>query len=55
MGTLVERISRLVMLLKPPKYKPASEANMMLTFTDKLINIAQPMRLSMTYDQYWCL
>jgi transposase, IS30 family len=50
-GTLVERTSRLVMLVKLPHPKPASAASVLQAFTDKLISIAQPMRLSMTYDQ----
>ena len=50
-GTLVERTSRLVMLVKLPEFKPASAANVLQGFTDKLLGIAQPMRLSMTYDQ----
>jgi IS30 family transposase len=50
-GTLVERTSRLLMLVKLPEYKPASAANVMQAFTDRLMNIALPMRLSMTYDQ----
>ena len=50
-GTLVERTSRLVMLVKLPQFKPASAANVLQAFTDKLLGIAQPMRLSMTYDQ----
>ena len=50
-GTLVERTSRLVMLVKLPEFKPASAANVLQAFTDKLLSIAQPMRLSMTYDQ----
>lgn len=50
-GTLVERTSRLVMLIKLPHPKPASAANVLQAFTDKLNSIAQPMRLSMTYDQ----
>ena len=50
-GTLVERTSRLVMLVKLPVFKPASAANVLQAFTDKLLGIAQPMRLSMTYDQ----
>jgi IS30 family transposase len=41
-GTLVEHTSRLVMLLKLPEYKPASAANVMQAFTDKLMIIAQP-------------
>jgi len=50
-GTLVERTSRLVMLVKLPEFKPASAANVLQAFTDKLLSIAAPMRLSMTYDQ----
>ena len=50
-GTLVERTSRLVMLVKLPHPKPASAANVLQAFTDKLLGIAQPLRLSMTYDQ----
>ena len=51
MGTLVERTSRLLMLIKLPHHKPASAANVLQAFTDKLLGVAQPMRLSMTYDQ----
>ncbi|MFC7411888.1 IS30 family transposase, partial [Hydrogenophaga atypica] len=50
-GTLVERTSRLVMLVKLPEFKPASAANVLQAFTDKLLGIAAPMRQSMTYDQ----
>ena len=50
-GTLVERTSRLLMLVKLPHPKPASAANVLQAFSDKLLGIAQPMRLSMTYDQ----
>jgi IS30 family transposase len=50
-GTLVERTSRLVMLVKLPEFKPASAANVLQAFTDKLLGIAEPLRLSMTYDQ----
>ena len=50
-GTLVERTSRLVMLVKLPVFKPASAANVLLPFTDKLLGIAQPTRLSMTKTQ----
>ena len=50
-GTLVERTSRLVMLVKLPEFKPASAANVLQGFTDKLLSVAQPMRLSTTYDQ----
>ena len=50
-GTLVERTSRLLMLVKLPHPKPASAANVLQAFTDKLLGIAEPLRLSMTYDQ----
>ncbi len=54
-GTLVERTSRLLMLMlmliKLPEFKPASAANVMQVFSDKLLGIAAPMRQSMTYDQ----
>jgi IS30 family transposase len=50
-GTLVERTSRLVVLVKLPQHRPASAANVMQAFPDKLLGIAQPMRQSMTYDQ----
>ena len=52
-GTLVERTSRLLMLIlvliKLPEFKPASAANVMqMAFSDKLLGIAEPMRKSMT-------
>lgn len=50
-GTVVERTSRLLMLIKLPEFKPASAANVMQAFSDKLLGIAAPMRQSMTYDQ----
>ncbi|EWS62687.1 Transposase, IS30 family [Hydrogenophaga sp. T4] len=50
-GTLVERTSRPLMLIKLPEFKPASAANVMQAFYDKLLGIAAPMRQSMTYDQ----
>ncbi len=50
-GTLVERTSRLLMLIKLPEFRPASAANVMQAFSDKLLGIAAPMRQSMTYDQ----
>jgi len=50
-GALVERTSRVVMLVKLPESKPASAANVLRGFTDKLLSIAQSMRHSMTYDQ----
>jgi IS30 family transposase len=39
------------MLVKLPHPQPASASNVLQAFTDKLNSIAQPMRLSMTYDQ----
>jgi IS30 family transposase len=50
-GTLVERSSRLLILVHLPHPQPASAANVLQAFTDKLRSIAQPMRQSMTYDQ----
>jgi IS30 family transposase len=50
-GTLVERSSRLLILVKLPHPKPASAANVLQAFTDKLNAIAQPMRKTLTYDQ----
>lgn len=50
-GTLVERTSRLLMLIKLPEFKPASAVNVMQAFSDKLQGIAPAMRQSMTYDQ----
>ena len=50
-GTLVERTSRLVMLIKLPHSKLASAANELQAFTDKLLSIAASMRQGMTNDQ----
>lgn len=50
-GTLVERTSRLLMLVKLPHPRPASAASVLQAFTDKLNAIAQPMRKTLTYDQ----
>lgn len=50
-GTLVERTSRLLIRVKLSHPKPASAANVLQAFTDKLNGIAQPMRQSLTYDQ----
>ena len=50
-GTLVEHTSRLLMLVKLPHPKPASAANALQAFTDKLLSIAEPMRQTLTYDQ----
>lgn len=50
-GTLVERSSRLLMLVRLPHPKPATAAHVLQAFSDKLASIAQPMRQSMTYDR----
>ena len=50
-GTLVERTTRLLMLVKLPHPQPATAAHVLQAFTDKLNGIAQPMRLSLTYDR----
>jgi IS30 family transposase len=50
-GTLVERSSRLLMLVRLPHPKPATAAHVLQAFTDKLAGVAQPMRQSMTYDR----
>lgn len=51
MVTLVERTSRLLILVQHLDFQPASAAEVMQAFTDKLLCIAQPMRQSLTYDQ----
>ena len=50
-GTLIERTSRLLLIVHLPGPKPASAATVLQAFTDKLRSIAQPMRQSLTYDQ----
>lgn len=50
-GTLVERTTRLVVLVKLPHPNPATAAHVLQAFTDKLNGIAQPMRKSLTYDR----
>ncbi len=50
-GTLVERTSRLLLMVHLPGPKPASAATVLQAFTDKLRSIAQPMRQTLTYDQ----
>ena len=50
-GTLVERSTRLLMLVKLPHPHPATAAHVLQAFTDKLNGIAQPMRQSLTYDR----
>lgn len=49
-GTLVERTSRLLMLVKLPHPKPASAVSVLQAFTEKLNSIAKPMRKTLTYD-----
>lgn len=50
-GTLVERTSRLLMLVKLSHPKPASAVNVLQAFTEKLYAIAQPMRKTLTYEK----
>jgi IS30 family transposase len=51
MGTLVERTSRLLMIVKFPQPNPVSAANVLQAFEDKFCAIAQPLRKTLTYDQ----
>ena len=39
------------MLINLPHPKPARTGNVLQPFTDKLLRVALPIRLSMTYDQ----
>lgn len=50
-GTLVERTTRLLILVKLPHPNPATAAHVLQAFTDKLNGIARPMRRSLTYDR----
>ena len=50
-GTLVERTTRLVLLVKLPHPHPATAAHVLQAFSDKLNAIASPMRESLTYDR----
>ena len=50
-GTLVERTTRLVVLVKLPHPNPATAAHVLQAFSDKLNGIAAPMRQSLTYDR----
>ena len=50
-GTLVERSTRLLMLVKLPHPNPATAAHVLQAFTDKLNGIARPMRQTLTYDR----
>ena len=50
-GTLVERTTRLVVLVKLAHPNPATAAHVLQAFGDKLNAIAAPMRQSLTYDR----
>ena len=50
-GTLVERSTRLLMLVKLPHPNPATAAHVLQAFTEKLCAVAQPMRRTLTYDR----
>ncbi|QDL39157.1 IS30 family transposase [Rhodoferax sediminis] len=50
-GTLVERSTRLLILVKLPHLNPATAAHVLQAFTDKLNAIAKPMRQTLTYDR----
>ena len=50
-GTLVERSTRLLMLVKLSHPNPATAAHVLQAFTDKLNGIARPMRQTLTYDR----
>ena len=48
---MVERTTRLVLLVKLPHPNPATAAHVLQAFSDKLNAIASPMRQSLTYDR----
>lgn len=50
-GTLVERNTRLLILVKLPHPNPATAAHVLQAFTDKLNAVEQPMRKTLTYDR----
>ena len=50
-GSLVERSSRLLILVQLPGPKPGSAQTVLAAFTEKLRSIAKPMRQSLTHDQ----
>jgi transposase, IS30 family len=50
-GTLVERHTRLLILVKLSHPNPATAAHVLQAFTDKLNAVAQPMRKTLTYDR----
>lgn len=50
-GTLVERNTLLLILVKLPQPNPAAAAHVLQTFTDKLNAVAQPTRRTLGYDR----
>lgn len=50
-GTLVDRTTRLVVLVKLPHPNPATAAHVLHAFSNKLKAIAAPMRKTLTYDR----
>lgn len=50
-GTLVERTSRCVVLVKLPKLNPTSSSNVLQASTDKLVRISKLLRQILTYNQ----
>jgi transposase, IS30 family len=50
-GTLVERTTRLLILVKLPHPQPATAAHVLQAFSDKLNAVAKPMRKTLTYDR----
>jgi IS30 family transposase len=50
-GTLVERNTRFLILVKLPHPNPSTAAHVLQAFTDKLNAIAKPMRKTLTYDR----
>jgi hypothetical protein len=50
-ASITGRTSRLLMLINLPRPKPARTGNVLQPFTDKLLSVALPIWLSMTYDQ----
>lgn len=51
LATMVERTTRLVLLVKLPHPNPATAAHVLQAFSDKLNGVASPMRQSLTYDR----
>jgi IS30 family transposase len=50
-GTLAERNTRLLILVKLPHPSPATAAHVLQAFTDKLNAVAKPKRKALTYDR----